>query len=228
VQQGPEAAGDIADEGVWEENARVSINFCRSGRAQRIAERVASLSEFPAFSRILDLGAGPGVIGIAVATAHPTLTCDLYDRRAVCKVADEVIAEYGMADRVRSVAGDYMNDPIGDSYDLVMANYTLNFYRNRLDEIMKKVHLALRPGGVFLVTSDGLTDEKTAPPGTVFSWLSMALQGIDLSFKRGEISEAMLRAGFVSTQSEILSDIAVEPHGPVEMIVGRKAEGQER
>ena len=77
------------------------------------------------------LGAGPGIIGIAVAAAHPSLECVLFDQPAVCEVADEVIAEYGMEDRVSTRAGSYVTDEIGDGYDLVMAHFTLNFYRDK-------------------------------------------------------------------------------------------------
>ena len=150
------------------------------------------------------------------------MECVLFDPPTVCRVADEVIAEYGLADRVTTIPGDYMSDPIGEGYDLVMANYTLNFYRDRLDEIMDKVYRALNPGGVFLVTSDGLTDGKTAPAQTVISWLSVSLQGMDISFKQGEIANAMLRAGFVSTQTQTLNDIETEAHGPVDLTIGRK------
>ena len=180
--------------------------------------------EFASFSRILDLGAGPGVIGIAVASAHPSLECYLCDQPAVCRVAEEVIAEYGLEDRVRTLSGDYMNDPIGGNYDFIMANFTLNFYGDRLDQIMAKVYQALNPQGVFMVTSDGLTHEKTRPEASVISWLSTALQGMDMSFERGVVADAMLRAGFVSTQSQMMTDVDVEAHGPVDMIIGRKGQ----
>ena len=222
VRNGPPPPQPIGSDETWEAGARVSLNEKRGGRAQRMAGRMAALPEFPAFKRILDMGAGPGLIGVATTIEHPSLECVLFDQPAVCRVADEVIAEYGLADRVTTIPGDYMSDPIGEGYDLVMANYTLNFYRDRLDEIMDKVYRALNPGGVFLVTSDGLTDGKTAPAQTVISWLSVSLQGMDISFEQGEIANAMLRAGFVSTQSQTLNDIETEAHGPVDLTIGRK------
>ena len=170
------------------------------------------------------MGAGPGVIGIAVTAAHPSLECVLLDKPAVCNVAEEVIADYAMEDRVSTVHGDYMADPIGGDYDLVMANYTLNFYHDRLDEIVEKVYAALNPGGVFLVCSDGLYEDRTAPSASVLSWLCMWMQGMDMSFERGQIPDAMLRAGFVSTQSRLVDESPLDAHGPVDMIVGRKAE----
>ena len=50
-------------------------------------------------------------------------------------------------------------------YDFIMANFTLNFYRDRLDEIMRKVYKALKPDGIFMVTSDGLSKDKNRASG---------------------------------------------------------------
>lgn len=222
VRNGPPPPQAFGSDETWEAGARVSLNETRCGRAQRIAGRVAALPEFPALNRMLDIGAGPGLIGIATTIEHPSLQCVLFDQPAVCRVADQVIAEYGLADRVTTIPGDYMADPIGEDYDLVMANFTLNFYRDRLDEIMGKVYRALSSGGVFLVTSDGLTDEKTAPAQSVMNWLGFWLQGMDLSFDQGEIGEAMLRAGFVSTCTQTLSDTETAAHGPADLTIGRK------
>ena len=222
LKEGPPPPEPIESEALWEDAARVTLNLSRCNRAQRTAEYVSSLPEFSGFDRMLDMGAGPGIVGIAVTAAHETATCVVIDQPAVCKVADETIAEYGMEDRVTTECGDYMNDPIGTGYDFVMANYTLNFYRASLGEIMTKVYRALNPGGVFMVTSDGLNEAKTAPATMVLGWLSMSMQGMDMSFTRGEIADAMLRAGFVSTQSEMVDDVQLDPQGPIDIIIGRK------
>ena len=90
------------------------------------------------------------MIGIAVTAAHSSLQCCLFDQPAVCKVADEVIAEYGMEDRVTTLSGDYLVDDIGKDYDFVLACYTFNFYRDHLDELLARIHQVLRPRGVFM------------------------------------------------------------------------------
>jgi SAM-dependent methyltransferase len=226
VKNGPPPPLDMSDDSLWEKGARASLNHSRCGRAQRVAEEVADLPEFSSFVRTLDLGAGSGIIGIAVTAAHPSMHCVLFEQSAVAVVAREVVAEYGMEDRVTVMQGSYMEDDIGSGYDLVMAHFTLNFYRDRLDELMRKVRDALNPGGVFLVTSDGLNRDKTAPMATVISWLPTKLLGMDMSFQSGQIARAMHTAGFVSTERQTLTDMDLEAHGPVEMTVGRKRIGQ--
>lgn len=225
VKNGPPPPKNMATPELWEQAARASVNHVRCGRAQLIAKHVSELPEFASFSRILDMGSGPGVIGIAVAAAHPSLECTLMDRPPVCKVINETISEYGMEDRVSARPGDYMTDDVGMKFDFIMANFTLNFYRDRLDEIMRKVHGSLNPGGVFMVTSDGMRRDGTGPAASVISWLPTTLQGNDMSLGTGRIACAMLDAGFVSTELRTLTDIELEAHGPVEMTIGRKAKG---
>ena len=225
ICNGPHPAENMAREDLWEQGARVSINHARGGRAQEIAVQAAALPEFKSFSRMLDMGGGPGMIAVAVLAEHPSLECTIMEQPAVCRVAEELIAEYGMESRIKTLPGDYMEDPMGDGYDFIMANYTLNFYRDRMDELMVKVYKALNPGGVLLVTSDGLSEEKTAPGQSVLTWLSTALQGMDMSFERGFLADSMIKAGFVSTQSAMVSDLTTAAHGPMDVIVARKGKG---
>ena len=213
VQNGPPEMKDVSDEKLWAAGAEASLNYSRCGRAQLLSELVASLPEFPSFNKMLDMGAGPGIIGAAVTLRHPTLECVLFDQPPVCEVADKVIAEYGLEDRVRTMPGDYMNDPIGDGYDFVMANLTLNFCGPRLDKVLSKVFQALNPGGVFMAAGDGLSKEQTAPAASVISWLSSKLTGIDMSFDRETVADAAMRVGFVSTQIQVLEEPVLSAHG---------------
>ena len=222
VKEGPKPLPDMTDEDLWEKAARININMTRAGRAQAIAGLVSSWPEFSSFSKILDLGAGAGVIGLAVTAAHPTLKCRLLDKPAVTKVAREVIAEYGLEDRIEVIGGDYVRDPLGEGYDLIMANYTLNFYRDNLDGIMTRVHEALKPNGLFLVTSDGLTEEKTAPELMVVGWLPVQLQGEDMTFQWDDVPRAMFRAGFAQVHSTVLDVKGLQVHGPIVAHLARK------
>ncbi len=222
VINGPPPQEDIASPEIWEKGARVSVNHSLCGRAQSVARHVSILPEFSSFTTMLDLGAGPGILGIAVTAAHPSLQCVIFDQPAVANVAREVVAEYGMEDRVTVQGGDYMQDDFGTDYDFIMANFTLNFFRDNLGGIISRVLAALKPGGVFMVTSDGLNHDKTGPAESVISWLPTMLQGNDMSFETGQIARAMREAGFVSTEMKTITDIEVKAHGPVEMTIGRK------
>jgi 2-polyprenyl-3-methyl-5-hydroxy-6-metoxy-1,4-benzoquinol methylase len=223
IQHGPKPLKPPANDNRWATGARKSLNPNRSGRAQRIASTVSSLPESDSFRKILDLGAGSGIIGIAVTVALPNARCILFDRAGVLEVAKDVIHEYGIEERVSTMAGDYAIDPIGGHYDLIVASQTLNFYQDRLDALMLKLFNALNPGGLLIVATDSLSREKTVPESMVLTWLPTALQGMDLSFEKGDLTNAMIGAGFQSTQSEPMNDIGIDVRGETELIVARKA-----
>ena len=222
VTEGPpatQAEMDAESEEVWGKMAALMANYERSGVAQQIAAIVSDLPEFPTLTKMLDLGGGPGLLGIAIVAAHPDMCGVVFDRPAVAGVAEGFIEEYEMADRMTVVGGDYVHDPIGEGYDLILASATLNFVKDDLDSFFEKVYDALNPGGIFVALSDGLTDERTKPGIMVVSWLSMSLTGQDMGFDQGAIADSMLRVGFRSVRSRTLA----MPMGPMDLDIGRKA-----
>jgi len=143
----------------------------------------------------------------------------IFDQPAIVKVAESFIKEYELEDRMDVLGGDYSHDSIGDGYDLVWACATLNFYKNDMDSLMKKIHSALNPGGVFVSLHDGLTSERTKPYEMVLHMFSSALMRQNFGFDQGFIADSMLRVGFKSVRSRTL----ITTMGPMDLDIGRKA-----
>ena len=216
-QHSPEA--DMGSEEMWAQFAASLANYERAGVAQQAVEFVSELPEFPSFRKMLDLGGGPGLVGIAIVGAHPSMKGVIFDRPAIIKVADTFIKEYEMEDRMDVLAGDYNGDSIGDGYDLIWASNTLNFARHDLDSLMKKIYDALNPGGVFISFCEGLTHERTKTDFVVLSMISIALMGQDMCFDQGEIADSMLCVGFKYVRSRTLDAL----WGAADIDIGWKA-----
>ena len=208
----------MGSEEMWAQVTVINANYQRAG-AQQAAQAVSELPEFSSFKRMLDLGGGPGLLGIAIASAHPSMKSIIFDRPAIVKVAETFIKEYEMEDRMEVMAGDYLSDPIGSGYDLIWASATLNFARYNLDPLIKKIYDALNPGGVFISFQEGLTDERTKPEIMALNSIPTALMGQDMCFNQGEIADSMLRVGFKSVRSRTLDT----DWGPMDLDIGRKA-----
>ena len=202
----------------WEMQTRGSINYQRSGMAQMAVKLISSLPEYTGFSRMLDLGCGPGLLGIALILDHPTMNGVLFDQPPVAEVARRCAAEYGVSDRVTVMSGDYLNDSIGGGYDLILASMTLNYALGSLDSLMKKIYEALRPGGVFVTMSDGTTRNGTKPEEMVISMLLPDLMGQNMAIHEDFIANAMLDAGFYKVRSRSVQT----PVGEVECTIGKK------
>jgi len=168
---------DMSSEQMWAHWAASMANCERAGIAQQAAEIVSQLPEFSSFKKMLDLGGGPGLIGIAIVASHPSMKGVIFDKPVMVKTAETFIKEYEMEERIEVLGGDYNHDSIGQGYDLIWARSVLNFNRDDMDPIIKKIYDALNPGGVFISNQDGLTHERIKPDGQVLSWMSMALMG---------------------------------------------------
>ncbi|OPY54561.1 MAG: O-methyltransferase [Methanosaeta sp. PtaU1.Bin112] len=220
IREGPPAkpSEDDADPQKWSQFASWMANNERAGIAQQMSELISLQPEFASFRKMLDLGGGPGIFGISMVANHPTMRGVIFDRKPVVEVAERFIKEYGLEDRMEVLAGDYNHDPIGEGYDLIWASATLNFARENMDAVMKKIYEALNPGGLFVNLSEGLTDEGTKPDFYVLCTVGWAMNGPMMAFDQGFIAESMLKAGFRSVRSRTLET----GWGPMDIDIARK------
>ncbi len=221
LREGPPPPMDMQDPSVWARAMKETRNFNRCGRAQHMAREVSGLPEFGSFKKMMDMGCGDGMNGVAVAGSHPDVECILFDRPSVCAVAQQTIEEYGMEDRVHTLEGDFTRDSLGEGYDFIMANYCLGMDRDALPHIMEKVCHALTPQGVFMITTSVLTREETAPKDSLLSWLGPLMQGMDFALQPGIMEKEMFRVGFSWVETRTVTNLGA-PHGPVVIITGRK------
>jgi len=216
IIEGPQPIPEMAFS--EEKFAQEYASYERAHDAQMMVKIVAELPEFPSFQRMLDLGGGPGLIGMAVVAAHPSMKGVIFDLPPMVKAAETFIREYGMEDRIEVLGGDGFLDSIGEGYDLVLVCSSLQSYKDKLDGMVKKVYDALNLGGVFISYFIGLTQERTKPETSVLSLLSMALAGWDTGFDQGYVADSMLRIGFKSVRSRTLTT----PWSPMELDIARK------
>lgn len=197
VREGPTAAQEEAVDNV---SFAEQMDVMRRGQAgERAYGMVALLSSLPEFSqakKLLDLGCGAGMLGIAAAQASPGLQVVLFDTPAMEAGIRESIRLSGLDGRAAAMGGDYLGGDIGGGYDIIIALATLNFAKPVLGDVMKKPHTALNPGGVLLASGDGIHADGTQPPEMVVGWLAYTMKGMDFRLPGGMVPEAALAAGF--------------------------------
>jgi hypothetical protein len=192
-------------EEIYAKTAAMMVNVERAGDAQQMVKIVTKLPEFSSFHRMLDLGGGPGLIGMSIVNAHSSMKGVIFDLPHVVKVAEACIKEYGMEDRLEVLGGDFNRNAIGKNYDLVVTCNSLQFSQ-AIDPVMKKIYGALNPGGVCIsMFGFGKTNERTKPETLILGLLSRALVGQDLNIDRGDIADSMVNAGFKSVSSRIIT-----------------------
>src|SRR5262245_9063340 len=102
--------------------------------------------EPPHAGRILDLGCGYGVIGLAVAVSSPASVVTGVDvnERAVL-LANENAASLGVADRYQAMTPGAV--PAGATYDEIWSNPPIRIGKQALHELLLSSFTRLAPGG---------------------------------------------------------------------------------
>ncbi len=193
-----------------------SFDFTRYGDAFRAAQRgcrqaeilriVRALPENKRIRRILDIGCNTGLLGLAVIGDDPARSGVLFDMPPLCPLIDESIRQSGLSGRARSLGGNFLTDPFGSGYDLILAVSVMLFAKGDLTGLLKKFRDALSPGGVVVCVGEGIREDCSGPWDMVMGYLPYWFRGVDRAIRSGEIEAAAKDAGFsaADTRTELL------------------------
>ena len=101
-------------------------------RQQELVSLVRSLPENGEIRRILDLGCGAGLLGIAVVNDAAARSGVLFDQPPMQALMEETVSMQAMQDRITVVAGDFLRDDIGAGYDLILCSSIMLFAIGKL------------------------------------------------------------------------------------------------
>ncbi len=106
--------------------------------------------------RVLDLGAGTGLLSEMAAERFPRGTITLMDfSEKMLDVARQRLAGWG--DRCRFVVADYIEEPFPEQYDLVVSALSIHHLEDEAKQrLFHKVHGSLAPGGFFVCADQTL------------------------------------------------------------------------
>jgi SAM-dependent methyltransferase len=99
-------------------------------------------------SKVLDIAAGHGLFGLAVAKRHPAAVIHALDWPNVLAVAQENAEAAGLASRLIAIPGSAFKEDFGEGYDLaLLANFLHHFDPLTCESLLRKLHRSLAPGG---------------------------------------------------------------------------------
>ncbi len=171
-------------------------------RASRTADDLAARFDLSGVKRLLDVGGGSGVYAMAMSRANPGLQADVFELPQVVPLVERYTAAAGMQDRVRGVAGDFLNDPLGEGYDFVFVSAIVHMLSPAQNaELLGRVWEALRPGGRTAVQDFIMNPDRTSPARGAFFALNMLVstQAGDV-YTEDEVRGWLEQCGFQALQ----------------------------
>ena len=169
-------ANNAPDHPIWVKFAR-AMGPSRAPIATRIAIELAASSP----RKVLDVAAGHGMFGIAVARAVAGAQITAIDWQAVLAVACENAEAAGISERYHTVAGSAFDVDWGTGFDLVLlANFLHLLDRNTCVTLLRKARQSLVSGGRVVAAEFVPNEDRASPPFPVmfaFQMLGSTPQG---------------------------------------------------
>jgi precorrin-6B methylase 2 len=145
-----------------EDSAR-RLTLALAGRAKNVAPVLAERVSLADARVLVDVGGGTGIYSIAWLRRHPQLQAIVWDRPEVLKVAREMAAEYGVADRLQCVAGDMFRDPVPSGDVCLLSNVLHDWDVPQCEELVQRCAATLPAGGRLLIHDVLLNDALDGP-----------------------------------------------------------------
>jgi hypothetical protein len=167
--------------------------------------------------RVLDLAAGSGVWGIALAQSSEQVHVTAVDWPGVIPVTQKTVARFGVAGQFSYVEGDLLHVDFGSGYNLATLGHILHSEgRERSRALLQKTFAALAPGGTIAIAEFLVNPDRTGPVNGLFFAVNMLVNtdsGDTYCFE--EIAGWLEEAGFTHART-------LESPGPSPLILATK------
>jgi hypothetical protein len=162
--------------------------------------------------KVLDIAAGHGIYGIAVAQRYPKAEVYGADWGNVLKVALENAEKFGVADRYHTIPGNAFDTDFGTGYDVILVpNFLHHFDTAECETFIRKLHSSLADNGkVITVEFVPNEDRVSPPPEAMFSLVMLAATPAGDAYTFAELKAMFENAGF--SQNELVALEAMPQH----------------
>jgi hypothetical protein len=166
---------------------------------------------------VLDLAAGSGVWGIALAQSSKQVTVTAVDWPGVIPVTRNTVTRFGLADRFSFVEGDLLQADFGSGHNVATLGHILHSEGiERSKALLAKTFGALASGGTIAIAEFLVNAERTGPVnGLVFAVNMLVNTDCGDTFSFEEIGGWLREAGFVDART-------LNTHGPSPLILATK------
>lgn len=157
---------------------------------------------------IFDVGGGSGIYSALWLGINPKARSTQFDWANVNRIAKNIVGRHGVADRFRTVDGDFHTADFGTAEHDIAVYSHIAHQESPSENVatFRKVRKALKPGGTFVISDFVVDNDRSGPPFPLMFRSVMLLRTKEGSTWRRADYEAWLKdAGFKS--------VSIEPTG---------------
>jgi precorrin-6B methylase 2 len=187
-----------------------------SGLSRGANMTIAQRLPWANYRTFVDVGTAQGDLAVQVAKANPHLTGIGFDLAPTGPVFSSYVAEHGLSERLRFVAGDFFADELPKADVVLMGHILHDWSLEEKHALIHRAYDALPSGGALVVYEAVIDDERRNNAFGLLMSLNMLIEtpaGAD--YTGADCSGWMKAAGFRETRVEHLV-------GPDSMVVGIK------
>ncbi len=141
----------------WQDYMEGQHNRATAGQGHNLATSV----DLTGKHRMLDLGGGAASYSIALCAANPQLHSTVIDAREPLEIAQPLVAEHNLDDRITLEVGDFHTAPLGRNSDVVLiSGVVLIKSEDDCRRVFRRVYDALVPGGLIIVQDFMRSDHR--------------------------------------------------------------------
>jgi len=184
--------------------------------AQKLADHL-KIAKAKEHVRVIDVAAGSGIWGIAVAQRSPHVRVTAVDWAGMIPTTKRITEKFGARDRFEFIEGDLSEANFGSGYDLATLGHILHSEgEQRGRQLLKKISRALKSGGTIAIAEWLVNDDRTKPlPSLMFSVQMLVNTEKGDTFSFNEIKKWLEDAGFKKVRK-------LEAPGPSPLILATK------
>jgi 3-hydroxy-5-methyl-1-naphthoate 3-O-methyltransferase len=194
----PVVAGNQQDTGAEFFAKFVEGLFPLSYRAAQVLGEHLGIPRATSRVSVLDLAAGSGVWGIALAQQSPRVNILAVDWPRVLEITKTIAQRNGVGDRLKTIAGDLLEADFGSGHQLATLGHILHSEgRERSRKLLRKTFKALASGGTIAISEFVPNKDRTGPPTPLIFAVNMLVhtdEGDTFTFE--EIAQWLKEAGF--------------------------------
>ena len=184
--------------------------------AQQLAEHLNVAKAKDGF-RVIDLAAGSGIWGIALAQKSPRVRVTAVDWAGMIPTTKRITGKFGVRDRFDFIEGDLLEANFGRGYNIATLGHILHSEgEERSQKLLKKVFRALKSGGTIAIAEWLVNDDRTEPlPSLMFAVQMLVNTEKGDTFSFNEIKRWLEDAGFKKVRK-------LDAPGPSPLILATK------